>query len=123
MVSAIIMETNLDEIIDLVDWAEAEGLDGVNITALQVTSGSANLDPKWFENSLLWVWNLEKLDRVMDELIRRSGLKSPVRNTAKYLRGIREYYHAPVAPKPADFTCHVGHNSFWIDPSGFVSMC
>ena len=122
-VNVTIMETNLDEIIDLVDWVETEGLDGISISALMETFGTANPDPMWFKKSPLWVRNLAKLDRVIDDLIKRSGPKSAVINPPTYLRGIMEYYRDPTAPKPAGFTCYVGHEDFRIGPYGHVYLC
>ncbi|MHC4618288.1 MAG: radical SAM protein [Planctomycetota bacterium] len=124
MVNSTIMQTNLDEIIDLVDWVEREGLDGVNIAALIETLGRyANPDPKWFQSSPLWVRDLEKLDEVIDALIERSGPKLVVKNPASHLKSFKEYYRDPTVPKPGDFTCHVGHDNFWIGSRGIICMC
>ncbi|MHC4618289.1 MAG: radical SAM protein [Planctomycetota bacterium] len=123
MVNVTIMETNLDEIIHLVNWAEAEGLDGVSISPLAKTGGSYDPNPEWFESSRLWPRSLDKLDRLIDELIERSGRKSVVKNPASHLRALKEYYHDPTHLKPADFNCRVGHDDFWIDPCGFVFLC
>ncbi len=123
MINTTLMETNLDEINDLVNWAETEGLNGVSISALQETLATAKPDPRWFEKSPLWVRNLKKLDRVIDDLIKKSGPKSAVINPPTYLRGIKKYYHDPTAPKPTDFTCHVGLDHFRIGPHGYVCLC
>jgi len=123
MVNVTIMETNLDEIIDLVNWVETEGLNGVSFAALQETLATANPNPKWFEESSLWVQNLEKLDKVIGDLVERSGPKSAIINPPTYLRSISEYYHDPMALKPTDFTCHVGHDHFRIGSRGYVCLC
>jgi len=123
IVKVTMMETNLDEINGLVDWVEQEGLRGISISPLLETLATANPDPKWFETSPLWIRDVEKLDRVMDELIARAGPKSVILNPGPYLRGIKEYFRNPNAPKPPDFTCHVGHDHFRIDPNGAVYLC
>lgn len=51
MVNTTIMETNLDEILDLVDWVETESLNGIYISGLMETLETTNPDPKWFEKS------------------------------------------------------------------------
>jgi MoaA/NifB/PqqE/SkfB family radical SAM enzyme len=123
IINATIMDTNLDEILDLVEWAEGKGLNGVYISGLIETLETANPDPKWFRNSPLWVRNLERLDSVIDRLIEKSGPKSIVLNPAAFLRDLKQYYRDPTVPKPPDFTCYVGHTSFWVDPRGDVRFC
>lgn len=123
IIKLTVMETNLDEIIDLVDWVEKEGLDGISISSLLETLATSSPDHNWFEKNPLWVRDMDKLDRVMDELVDRVGRGSSIINPQSYLAGIKEYFRNPTVPMPEDFTCHVGHDHFRIDPNGDVYLC
>jgi len=123
IVKTTIMETNLDELPELVEWVRRHGLNGISISPLMENLATDSPDAKWFEKSPLWVKDLQKLDRVVDWLIQNAGPKSPILNPKAYLAGIKEYFRDPTVPKPPDFTCHVGHDHFRIDPNGDVYLC
>lgn len=123
MIKVTIMQSNFYEILDLVDWVEKEGLNGISISPLMETLATTNPNSRWFEESPLWVKDLKQLDHVIDCLVERAGPGSAILNPKSYLKGIKEYFHDPTVPKPADFTCHVGHDHFRIDPNGDVYLC
>lgn len=123
IVKVTIMETNLDEIVDLVDWVQKEGLTGVSISPLMETLAVANPDPRWFKKDPLWVRDLVKLDSVVDELIEKSGSDSVILNPRSSLVAMKDYFRDPMVPKSAEFTCHVGHDHFRIEPNGDVYLC
>lgn len=123
IIKLTVMETNLDEIMDLVDWVEQEGLDGISISSLLETLATSSPDQRWFEKNPLWVRDLEKLDRVVDALVARAGHGSSIINPQSYLAGIKAYFRDPTMPMPKEFTCHVGYDHFRIDPNGDVYLC
>jgi len=123
IVKVTMMETNLDEIVDLVKWVRDEGLTGISISPLLENLATSSHDDGWFEKSPLWIKDSKKLDKTIDTLVEMSGAGSPILNPQNYLIGIKDYFRNPTAPMPDDFQCHVGYDHFRIDPNGDVYLC
>jgi MoaA/NifB/PqqE/SkfB family radical SAM enzyme len=123
IIKVTIMQTNLDELLPLADGVEEEGLDALSISPLEQTFATAVPDPRWFEKSTLWVRDLDKLDRVIDGLIARTGSQGPVFNSRSHLESMKGYFRDPNLPTPPDFKCHVGNDHFRISATGDVVMC
>jgi MoaA/NifB/PqqE/SkfB family radical SAM enzyme len=122
-IKVTIMETNLDELIELADWVSAEGLDGLSVSPLEETFSTATPEKRWFEKSPLWVRDLDKLDSVIDKLIARTGSKGAVFNSRAHLESMKEYFRDPTIPTPPNFRCHVGDDHFRVNFNGDVVMC
>jgi MoaA/NifB/PqqE/SkfB family radical SAM enzyme len=123
IIKVTIMQTNLDELLPLADLVEQEGLDALSISPLEQTFATSAPDLRWFEKSPLWVRDLQKLDRVIDGLIARTGSKGPVFNSRSHLESMKSYFRDPTIPTPPDFKCHVGVDHYRINFNGDVVMC
>ena len=123
IIKVTIMQTNLDDLLPLVDWVEREGLDALSVSPLEETFATSAPDKRWFDRSPLWVRDLEKLDRVIDGLIARTGSNGPVFNSQSHLESMKSYFRDPIIPTPPQFKCHVGHDHFRINFNGDVVMC
>lgn len=123
-VSAVVTELNLDELIPLAQWAETHALDRIGFHALQFTrTGGVAHDPKKkVLNEDLWVRDLEKLDKNIDELIRLKKHGSPIINSISYLSLLKKYYRNIDAVRKK-FKCMVGVNNFGVEPDGMVYFC
>ena len=123
LVKVTIMETNLNEILDLIDWAQKEGVNAISISPLLETLGTTEPSPHWFEKSPLWVKDLKKLNYVVDCLAKRTGPNGLVLNPKAYVEAIKDYFRDPTVPTPPDFHCPVGHEHFRIERNGDVFLC
>ncbi|MBU2258342.1 MAG: tetratricopeptide repeat protein [Candidatus Omnitrophica bacterium] len=94
----IIMEKNLDEILEMVEWVNKNDL-FVNVSFLVVLeTGLVHPRDNWFkrpEYSQLWPQDTKKLYRLIDELIvlRKKGYK--IWNPVSQLEAFRSYYTEP----------------------------
>ena len=123
-ISAVITEWNLDELIPLVQWAEAHHIDRVGFHALQSirTGGVAQSPGTVVLNENLWVRDLEKLDHTIDRLIRLKKQGSPIINSFTYLNALKHYYRDRDSVR-SGFKCMVGLNNFGVEPDGKVYFC
>jgi MoaA/NifB/PqqE/SkfB family radical SAM enzyme len=123
-ISAVITERNLDELIPLVQWAEAHHIDRVGFHALQPTrtGGVAQVPSSGILNEDLWVRDLEKFDHIIDTLIRFKKHGSPIVNSSTYLNALKRYYRN-IDYASNRFKCMVGLNNFGVEPDGKVYFC
>lgn len=123
-ISAVINERNLDELIPLVQWAEAHHIDRVGFHALQPTrkGGVAQGPGTLVLNEDLWVRDLEKFDHILDTLIRFKKHGSPIVNSSNYLNALKHYYRN-IDYASNRFKCMVGLNNFGVEPDGKVYFC
>ncbi|MFC1514921.1 radical SAM protein [Candidatus Omnitrophota bacterium] len=120
-----IMEHNLDEIIDLVEWAQADQRQEM-ISFQAVTQPLCEeRDDLWYtreKNRIFWPQDTEKACRIMEKLrsLRLAGYK--IGNQANHFRHFAEYFKDPNTFLKK-LKCNLGDYEFHIDPYGKVFFC
>ena len=120
VISSILMGPNLDEVVDLVDWVEANMLNGIIFQPLFSTFGRP-YDPDWWKDNPLFPQDLEKVDAVIDELILGRKQGSAVVNSIRQLEGMRYHFHNPATN--ALPRCRVDTKNFSINEYGDALLC
>lgn len=119
VITTILMGYNLNEIMELVEWAEENNLNGIIFQPLFHNFGSAYMQG-WWKESILWPREMEKLDRVMDKLAKRRKKGSKIINSIGQLNAIRRYFHHP---ETAAGRCRVGSKNFAVNEYGDALLC
>jgi len=132
-IQTILMPINYDEAVDLVKWANGEGLDGIQFQPLDrlgPIQPSNTIDyarvkavnSEWHRSALaaLAAEN-EKLDKVIDELIRYKKQGYPIATSVEQLNMIKIYYRG--GKELFHFRCGIGVSRLNVDPYGYVRQC
>jgi MoaA/NifB/PqqE/SkfB family radical SAM enzyme len=118
-INTVIMEQNLDELVDMVQFVKEEGLDGITFSPLQVPFGSRR-NVGWLRESELWPKSPVIVRDVMKRLKEMKNSGFPIINDLEHLDMIRNHYQDPeriIRP------CHVGFTTFKITLNGDVYFC
>jgi len=127
---AVISAVNLNEIIDLVKWAQADGrINGIAFQAVTQPFSTAE-DLRWYEKeefSFLWPQNILRVDAVMSELIRLKGygvLREgfQIYNPAYQFEVFRRYFRDPEKFVKTG-NCHLDYRAINVTPAGDVHIC
>jgi MoaA/NifB/PqqE/SkfB family radical SAM enzyme len=120
IVATIIMGYNMDELIDIVEWTEKEGLNGVIFNPLGPACDS---DSQWYEKSDLWPkkQDLEKLDGILDKLIEMKKSGAKILNTEDQFLAMKSYFRNPSIPRGNN--CRVGVTNFLLSCDGEIHLC
>jgi MoaA/NifB/PqqE/SkfB family radical SAM enzyme len=119
-INTIIMESNLDEIPGLLEWASGRGV-GVKFQALVNNLGRMHQDDSWPERSELWPRDSTKTTKAINKIISMKQRGYPVENSIKQLKAFSMYYKDPVKAC-GSFACESGRN-IAINPNGNIKMC
>lgn len=111
-ISAVVMESNLDELVPLLEWTVKSGLDRVGFHPLK----------SHLIHDKKWVKNIPKLEETMDRLIELKKSGSPITNSTKHLEAIKDYYRTPESSLKK-IKCMVGWNNFCVESNGAVKLC
>lgn len=116
--ATVIMKPNMDELVQIVKWAEEMGLDGVIFNPLGPTIDS---DSRWFEKTDLFFDDLSRINPILDELaeMKRSGSK--ILNPPEQLEGMKEYFAKPELLMRDN--CMVGITNLSITCDGEIHTC
>ena len=120
-INTVIMEPNLDELLGILNWVETNGLEDIWFSPLGQNFGISMDNADWFHKSNLWVRNLDKLDQVIDELIRRKENGAPINNTVSHLNSIRYYFRSACPSKLS--ICEAGITTIGISANGDIVLC
>ena len=120
IIKVTVMETNLDELLDLCDLVASEGWDALSVSTLEETFSTSEPDVEWWKKSRLFVKDHKKLDDVIDRLKTRTDVMF---NSQEHLESMKAYYRNPEIPTPSNFKCHVGRDHFRVAANGDVVMC
>lgn len=119
-VATVIMGPNMDELIDIVKWAQEEGLNGVIFNPLGPACDS---DSQWYDKSELWPpkKDLENLDNILDQLVamRKNGAK--ILNSEDQFLEMKTYFRKPSMPRGSN--CRVGVTNFLMSCDGEIHLC
>lgn len=128
-ISVPVMQSNLDELVPLVRWAEEQGLDRVGMHVLRLNEHLPGKSPAvlqenriWHDRNPYWVQDVQKLDNAIDTLIMMKRRGSPITNSAQHLNAMKLYYRDPYLPR-SHRPCMVGQNNFFIETDGSVKLC
>ncbi len=121
-ISTIMLKQNLDELVDIVEWAQVKELDTVVFQPLEENFETKSHKKDWKERSEFWIDDLHKLDSVLDKLIQLKQTGAPIWNSVGQLNAIRDYCHNPEIMR-YNFVCPVGYKNFSINAFGKVKFC
>lgn len=130
MLNTTIVRSNINELIDLVEFAKAEGLDGINLQPLMEASAFPLYDKdgrteKYPEGKFYHEIGKEmrNVDEVFRRLIAMKEKGYPINNSVKHLNLIAGYLKNPGNPALSEAFCRIGAKNFFIDPFGNVRIC
>ncbi len=119
---------NASELPDLVRWADKVGIDAVAFQPLVHVSSYQphsqpfrSYQPDWTAVDPLWQADGAMQEAASDELIALKQAGSPILNSPRQLALMKSYFQDPNTAPPTN--CHVGVNTFLIDPYGKVRLC
>lgn len=123
-ISAVILDSNLDELGPLVRWAAEKKIDRVGFHALREKQSFEPHKPKGSAGAIpdLWVKDMDKLDRIIDELVLLKKQGFPIINSTKHLNTMKTYYRNPAYSRE-DFKCLVGTDIICVLTDGWVQLC
>jgi MoaA/NifB/PqqE/SkfB family radical SAM enzyme len=120
----IIMNENLDEILQLVEWADRnKKVDWIYFMVVVQPNYSGPLTDDWKdEYSYLWPKDKTKVIALLDELIRLKQNGSKVSNRIEHLRAYKAYFNNP-QKLVNKAKCIVGGRAISVNAYGFVQLC
>jgi MoaA/NifB/PqqE/SkfB family radical SAM enzyme len=129
-ISTTVMKENVKDLIDLVEFVKAEGLDGINFQPLMEASalpvydqeGQSRKGPKGRLYEELGK-DTGDIQRVFGRLIEMKQQGAPINNSIKHLRSSAVYLSNPDDPSVLRAPCKIGPKNFFIDPYGNVRIC
>jgi len=98
VIKTIIMGTNCDQILPIMDWVLREGFDEIKFQPLEQTIEEEK-DPNWFKHSNLWPKDnaaVHKLVLVIEKLIELKRGGAPIYNSELDLTNMKRYFLDPV---------------------------
>jgi len=114
IIKPIIMGFNLDEMPELVIWAQKRRLNGVNFNPL------INITPECKD---LEVQDFDRLDKTLNELISLKQAGYPILTANSHFEGMKTYFRNPKNSRSNEFICRVGLRNFFVDHDGDVYFC
>jgi MoaA/NifB/PqqE/SkfB family radical SAM enzyme len=116
--SMVITGSNYGEVVNMVEFAEARGIDGVSFLPAQTMGIEHNIADR--EKKLkLGQHLLNDINKSIDKLIELKRDKKPIDNTIKYLKLLKYFYRNEKLPVP----CYASNSSYYVDPMGFIYPC
>jgi len=118
-INTTIMNDNLDEILDLCDFACRHKIQISFQGLIDTTSGKEKLSfPK---GHYLFPQDLKQLDYVIDELARRKKYNKRIINSERQLARLKAYYHFSLQLMKK--SCEIIANHLWIRQDGNLLLC
>lgn len=122
---AVIMGPTLDDVLSLAEWAnENMALSSIYFQAISQPIASPP-DPHWRSKgdfAYLWPGDCERVDRVIDGLIRRKKSGYKISNSSQQLESFRSYFRQPQALDNGK-KCTQGDYVVYVRPTGEVFLC
>lgn len=120
IIASVIMDSNLEEIIPLAQFTKDKNLYGISYQVLTDNFGR-KYEHDWFKKSKNFVRDLEKVEKVIDDLVVLKNKGYPILNARRQLEYTKQYFNDPTKSFP--FSCKVGFNTLRIGPLGYVQFC
>ncbi len=115
-----LMGYNLDESIELVEWAKDFGLDGVMMQPLELAHEDTDL-------VYLWPQDFDHVDRTVKKLLEMKKAGYPLLNDTSHIEKFGLYFksamHQQASLLERTGTCKVGVTNFFIGSNGDVVTC
>lgn len=122
---AVIMGYNLDHLIELADWAQANNtLSSIYFQAISQPIAMPK-DKRWYEKdefSFLWPKDTKHLNYVIDRLIDYKTRGYKISNSVRQLETFKSYFKQP-EKLGQGMVCSQGDYVMYIRPTGEVSLC
>jgi len=118
--ATIICKQNLDNLIDLLNWAKVNGINIVTFQALFQNFG-ATYDPTWFEKNELFPLDVDRINVVFEKIFEfkiRNGLIS---NPLLQLSLMRTFFNNPRIQ--CGLECRAGTSDVAVDATGNMLLC
>jgi MoaA/NifB/PqqE/SkfB family radical SAM enzyme len=126
--NVIVAGFNAAELPDLVRWAAQTGIDAVALQPLVHVSSYQpysqpfqDYRPDWTADDPLWNGDGAALEMALTDLIALKQAGYPILNSVRQLALMQVHFRQPTAVPATN--CHVGVNTFLIDPYGKVRLC
>jgi len=121
-ICTIIMEQNLDDILDLVNWVEGQQrLLAITFQALMPPLAAA-AEKDWHKNSPLWPKDIKKVKFVIDKLISLKEQRSKISNKVAQLEMFKQYYENPESyARRSD--CYLDQYALNVSSQGKIYLC
>jgi len=122
-VQTIIMKPNLDGIIDLVKWTSERGI-AIYFMAIMRPVG-IDIDTFWFkknEYKFLWPDDINKVEKVIDQLIALKDKGYQIENKRAQLFAFKEYFRNPTI-FIKNGPCSLGYGIINVGPDGNIYLC
>ena len=117
-IATVICKNNMHELIDLVEFAERKGLDGVIFNPLGPTVDS---DPDWYKKTELWFDDVNEINQILDELIARKKAGAKILNPPHHFKEMKAYFERPYLLW--NDGCMVGVTNLSISCNGDINTC
>jgi len=130
-IQAIISQVNLEDLIGLTHWVNAhEGLGDITFLALMQPPNTNSDYQEWYkkeEFKLLWPRDKNRVDSIMDELIRLKLSDGPtsykIGNKVFQLEAYKEYFSDPLGFYKTQVQCNIGTQFVNVHTNGDVKLC
>ncbi|MBU1912186.1 MAG: radical SAM protein [Candidatus Omnitrophica bacterium] len=122
---ATIMQQNLDELLELAEWANRNNaINGISFQAIMQPFFTAP-DEDWYKNkefSFLWPKEMNKADHVLDNLIRLKKDGYKITNPIAQFNIFKSYFRYPENFVKTS-RCNLGYNSITVNTQGKIFLC
>ena len=128
---ATIMSLNLDELTGIAKWVKDNNITGVKYQAIEQIYYQER-DSNWYKNCDLWINDVNKVTKVVDELISMKHKGYPILNEVENLEFIKEYFAKPELYMRDIHShtygnqknrCKSWANTLMVCPNGDLKMC
>lgn len=118
-ITTTIMDYNLDEILDLVEFAEINGI-GISFQGLfwRINNRKVYYDA---QDNELWPKDIQKAECIMNKLITKKMKGGNIRNSVRHLKLIKSSYTQP--PGSINYHCQSNKENFTVIVNGDVNLC
>jgi MoaA/NifB/PqqE/SkfB family radical SAM enzyme len=120
LIKFTLMGYNCKEAIEVLEWAQEKGFDGVMMQPLELKHDDIDLD-------YLWPSDFREMDAVVDRLLEMKAEGYPLLNDTSHLRKFKDYFraakHRQASLLERQGICHVGVTNFFIGSNGDVVTC
>lgn len=128
-IETILLDTNVDEIMDMVKMVKENALYGISFQVLAddkahyafINDRMENAPENWYEEDRFWIKDSEKITEVIKELIVMQKKGYPILNDSFQLKSMIDYYHHP--QEVCKTKCLGGISTLYVDPYGKVRIC
>lgn len=119
VVGTVILDSNLDDLMALVEFIQARGLKGIRFTAFQPSGFGKRWEQRELERYRSKSYR-DHLHTTIEAIIAAKKGGAPILNSVPYLRMVTEHYaHSGFFPVP----CRIPWRRLHIHPDGRVSLC